>query len=44
MQTGTPWTLTQIQSAIDWEPHILALIPAAMKQLEEEVYEKLKNR
>ena len=39
--TGAPWTLEQIQAAIDRGPHVSALVPAAMEQLDMEVQEKV---
>ena len=41
--TGQPWTPRQMQAAIDNGPHISAMVPAAMKQLDEEIREKVKN-
>ena len=38
-----PWTLNQIKEAIDREPHVSALQPAAMKILAGEVAEKEKK-
>ena len=39
--TGTPWTLAQVQAAIDRGPHVSALVPEAMTQLDMEVREKV---
>ena len=41
--TGKPWTTNQIQAAITRGPHASALVPEAMKQLDIEVNEKVKN-
>lgn len=41
--TGATWTLEQMQSAIDRGPHISALVPDAMAQLDIEVKEKVAN-
>ena len=40
---GTPWSLTQMQAAIDCGPHVSALIPAAMAQMDLEVQDKIQN-
>ena len=39
--TGAPWTLEQVQAAIDRGPHVSALVPEAMQQLDMEVQEKV---
>ena len=39
--TGKPWTIEQIQAAIERGPHVSALVPAAMEQLDMEVQEKV---
>jgi hypothetical protein len=39
--TGAPWTREQVQAAIDRGPHVSALVPAAMEQLDMEVQEKV---
>ena len=41
--TGANWTLEQMQNAIDRGPHISALVPDAMTQLDIEVKEKVAN-
>ncbi len=43
VQTGKPWTQEQILAAIKRGPHVSALVPAAVAQLDEEVQEKVKN-
>ena len=43
VQTGKPWTQEQIIAAIKRGPHVSALVPAAMAQLDEEVQDKVKN-
>ena len=35
--TGKPWTLNQMEKAIDQEPHVSTLQPVAMEILTEEV-------
>ncbi len=42
-ETGLPWTLKQMQAAIDRGPHISTLEPAAAEQLRLEVAEKVNN-
>ena len=39
--TGKPWTRDQMQAAIDRGPHVSALVPDAMTQLDAELEEKL---
>jgi len=39
--TGQPWTREQMQAAIDRGPHVSALVPDAMKQLDAEIEEKI---
>ena len=41
--TGRPWTVEQMQAAIERGPHVSALVPAAMAQLDDEVAEKVLN-
>ena len=41
--TGKPWTLSQMEEAIDQGPHVSTLQPAAAKILEEEVAAKDKK-
>ena len=41
--TGAPWTHEQMAAAIARGPHVSALVPAAMTQLDLEVQEKVKN-
>ena len=41
--TGAPWTVDQIQTAIDRGPHVSALVPDAMAHLDAEVREKVAN-
>jgi hypothetical protein len=41
VNTGRPWTIQQMQAAIDRGPHISALAPDAAKQLDLEVAEKV---
>ena len=41
--TGDPWTIQQMTAAIERGPHVSALVPAAMAQLDQEVNEKLLN-
>ena len=41
--TGAPWSREQMQTAIDRGPHISALVPDAMAQLDLEIAEKVKN-
>jgi hypothetical protein len=41
--TGKPWTLEQIQTAMDRGPHVSALVPEAMAALDVEVAEKVAN-
>ena len=43
VQTGKPWTREQMEAAIRRGPHISALIPEAMKQLDAEVAEKVRT-
>ena len=43
VNTGSAWTVEQMQAAIDRGPHISALEPAAMAQLDEEINEKVAN-
>ena len=40
-QTGKQWTRDELQSAIDKGPHVSALVPDAMRQLQLEVEEKV---
>ena len=40
-QTGKPWTIEEMQAAVDRGPHISALDPDAMEQLRAEVQEKV---
>ena len=42
--TGAPWTIQQMQAAIKRGPHVSALLPAAMAQLDEEIKEKVSSR
>lgn len=42
--TGQPWSRQTIQAAIDRGPHISALEPAAIIQLQEEVHGKIKAK
>ncbi len=42
-ETGKPWTVEQMQAAITRGPHISALVPEAVAQLQEEVREKVAN-
>ena len=42
-QTGKQWTVTEMQAAIDRGPHISALDPAAIAQINTEVAEKVAN-
>ena len=41
--TGKPWTHDQMQAAIERGPHVSALVPDAMAQLDKEVLEKVNN-
>ena len=41
--TGSPWTIAQMQTAIDRGPHVSALVPEAMAQLDLEVRDKVAN-
>ena len=41
--TGKPWTMNQMEEAIDRGPHLSSLKPAEMKILAEEVTEKDKK-
>jgi hypothetical protein len=41
--TGKPWTKEEIQAAIDRGPHVSAMDPEAMEQLQQEVHEKVKK-
>ena len=41
--TGTPWTLEQMQAAVDRGPHVSAMVPEAMAQLDIEIAEKVTN-
>ena len=43
MNTGKAWTVGQMQAAIDRGPHVSALVPDAMAQLDIEVQEKVAN-
>ena len=43
VNTGNTWTGEQMQVAIDRGPHVSALEPAAMAQLDDEIQEKVKN-
>ena len=43
VNTGTPWTVEQMRAAIARGPHVSALVPDAMAQLDIEVQEKVKN-
>ncbi len=43
VHTGTPWTIDQMRAAIERGPHISALVPDAMAQLDEEVKEKVQK-
>ena len=43
IQTGKPWTQSEMQAAIDRGPHKSALEPEAIVQLQEEVAEKVHN-
>ncbi len=43
VMTGKPWTISQMQAAIDKGPHQSALSPDAIAQLQEEVHEKVRN-
>ena len=42
-QTGKPWTVEQMQAAIDKGPHASALVPEAMQQFQLEIEEKVRN-
>ena len=42
-ETGKPWTTVEMQAAIDRGPHISAMDPDAMEQLQAEVEEKVAN-
>jgi hypothetical protein len=39
--TGAPWTIDQMRAAIERGPHVSALVPEAMAQLDDEVKEKV---
>ena len=39
--TGAPWTIDQMRAAIERGPHVSALVPDAMAQLDDEVKEKV---
>ena len=39
-KTGKNWTMTDLEDAIEVGPHVSALDPEAMAQLQAEVYEK----
>ena len=39
--TGAPWTIDQMRAAIERGPHVSALVPEAMAQLDDEVREKV---
>ena len=41
--TGKPWTRQQMEIAIERGPHVSALVPDAMAQLDSEVAEKVSN-
>ena len=41
--TGQPWTVQHMMAAITRGPHASALVPAAVKQMDEEIAEKVKN-
>jgi hypothetical protein len=41
--TGKPWTKEEIQAAIDRGPHVSAMDPEAMEQLQQEVHKKVKK-
>jgi hypothetical protein len=41
--TGKPWTKEQMWAAVDRGPHVSALDPAAIKQLEGEIADKVKE-
>jgi hypothetical protein len=41
--TGKPWMVAEMQAAIDRGPHISALVPEAIEQLNAEVAEKVAN-
>ena len=41
--TGADWTIDELQAAIDVGPHVSALVPDAMHQLQEEVAAKTDN-
>ena len=41
VNTGEAWTTEQMQAAVDRGPHVSALVPAAMAQLDEEIQEKV---
>ena len=43
VNTGKPWTIHQMQTAIDRGPHASALDPEAIAQLDAEVTEKVKH-
>lgn len=43
VNTGKAWTVRQMQAAIDRGPHVSALVPDAMAQLDIEVREKVAN-
>ena len=43
VNTGKQWTAQQMQAAITRGPHVSALIPEAMAQLDEEIAEKVQN-
>ena len=41
--TGADWTVEELQTAIDVGPHVSAMVPDAMQQLQEEVAVKIDN-
>ncbi|EJK76004.1 hypothetical protein THAOC_02256, partial [Thalassiosira oceanica] len=41
--TGNDWTIDELQAAIDVGPHVSAMVPEAMQQLQEEVALKISN-
>ncbi len=43
MQSGTPWTVAQMQAVINWGPHKFVLAPATIKQLWRGVQEKIRT-
>ena len=40
VDTGHPWTPSQLARAIDYSAHVSAMMPAAIAQLAEEIQEK----